>query len=58
MATKLFCDRCKKETSKLYQFECDKIKDQTYDTDCTEHNVSRELCETCMKQIWEVIRNV
>lgn len=58
MATKLFCDRCKKETSKLYQFECDKIKDQTYDADCTEHTVSGELCETCMKQIWEVIRNV
>lgn len=58
MATKLICDRCGKETDKLYFFESKKLKDITFDSEEIEYNISKELCNNCKNEVWEAIRNV
>lgn len=55
MATKLICDRCGKETDKLYFFESKKLKDITFDSEEIEYNISKELCPACQTVVWETI---
>ena len=57
MATKLICDRCHKEATKLYAFESRKIKDLSDDSFCDESELirSKELCLACETAVWETI---